>query len=220
MQMQQKEGLAQQNLVGTLKSNTSFSTFINAIDKAGLTASLDGTEQYTLFAPTDEAFSALPAGTLDRLLQPANKDELASLVNYHLVSGRKTTADVGRWQSARTVQGQAAPIKVAEGTLSVGGAHVTRPDIMARNGVIHGIDKVNIPGSQTSLRVGCNGMPAAGRNPRRFFLHQHCRGRRTRLTHRRALPQDGVSRRPDLARKIAIRAQKREARRASHHKFK
>ena len=104
-----------------------------------------GTEQYTLFAPTDEAFSALPAGTLDRLLQPANKDELASLVNYHLVSGRKTTADVGKWQSARTVQGQAAPIKVAEGTLSVGGAHVTRPDIMARNGVIHGIDKVNIP---------------------------------------------------------------------------
>jgi len=75
--MQQKEGLAQQNLVGTLKSNTSFSTFINAIDKAGLTASLDGTEPPTLFAPTDEAFSALPAGTLDRLLQPANKDELA-----------------------------------------------------------------------------------------------------------------------------------------------
>ncbi len=145
MQMQQKEGLAQQNLVGTLKSNTSFSTFINAIEQAGLTASLDGAEQYTLFAPTDEAFSALPAGTLDRLLQPANKDELASLVNYHLVSGRKTTADVGKWQSARTVQGQAAPIKVAEGTLSVGGAHVTRPDIMARNGVIHGIDKVNIP---------------------------------------------------------------------------
>lgn len=148
MEMQQKEGLAQQNLVSTLKNNTSFSTFINAIDKAGLTASLDGTEQYTLFAPTDEAFSALPAGTLDRLLEPANKDELASLVNYHLVSGRKTTADVGKWQSARTVQGQAAPVKVTEGTVNIGDAKITRPDIMAKNGVIHGIDKVNLPESK------------------------------------------------------------------------
>lgn len=145
MEMQQKEGLAQQGLVDTLKDNKSFSTFINAIDKAGLTASLDGADQYTLFAPTDEAFSALPAGALDRLLQPANKDELAALVNYHLLSGRRTTADVGKWQSARTVQGQAAPVKVAEGKLSVGGAWITRPDILARNGVIHGIDKVNIP---------------------------------------------------------------------------
>jgi uncharacterized surface protein with fasciclin (FAS1) repeats len=148
MEMQQKEGVAQQNLVGTLKNNESFSTFINAIDKAGLTSSLDGAEQYTLFAPTDEAFSALPAGTLDRLLQPANKDELASLVNYHLVNGRKTTADVGKWQSARTVQGQTAPVRVAAGKLSIGGAQVTRPDIMARNGVIHGIDRVNIPESK------------------------------------------------------------------------
>ncbi len=134
--------------MGTLKNSESFSTFINAIDKAGLTSSLDGAGQYTLFAPTDEAFSALPAGTLDRLLQPANKDELASLVNYHLVNGRKTTADVGKWQAARTVQGQTAPVRVADGKLSIGSARVTRPDIMASNGVIHGIDKVNIPDSR------------------------------------------------------------------------
>lgn len=148
MEMQQKEGLGQQSLLGTLKSNKSFETFVNAIDKAGLTASLNGAEQYTLFAPTDAAFSALPAGTLDRLLEPANKDELASLVNYHLVSGRKTTADVGKWQAARTMHGQAAPVQVADGQLSIAGAQITRPDILAKNGVIHGIDKVNIPESK------------------------------------------------------------------------
>ena len=148
MEMQQKEGLVQQNLVGTLRSNNTFATFANAIDKAGLTASLNGSDQYTLFAPTDDAFSALPAGTLARLLEPSNKDELTALVNYHLVTGRKTTADVGKWKSARTVQGQGAPITVADGQLSIGGAHVVRPDIMARNGVIHGIDKVNIPESK------------------------------------------------------------------------
>ena len=148
MEMQQKEGLGQQSLLGTLKSNKSFETFANAIDKAGLAASLNGAEQYTMFAPTDEAFSALPAGTLDRLLEPANKDELASLVNYHLVSGRKMTADVGKWQAARTVQGQTAPVQLSDGQLSIAGAQVTRPDILAKNGVIHGIDKVNIPESK------------------------------------------------------------------------
>jgi uncharacterized surface protein with fasciclin (FAS1) repeats len=145
MEMQRKEELAQRNLLGTLRSNSTFGTFINAIDKAGLAASFTGTDQYTLFAPTDEAFSALPAGTLERLLEPGNKDELASLINYHVVTGRKTTTDVGKWQSARTVQGQNAPVEVAEGQLSIGGAQITRSDIMAKNGVIHVIDKVNIP---------------------------------------------------------------------------
>ena len=145
METQQKDGIVQQNLLGALKSNKSFGTFANAIDKAGLTASLNTADQYTLFAPTDEAFSALPAGTLDRLLEPANKDELASLVNFHLVSGRKTVADVGKWQEARTVNGQQAPIQNADGQLSIGGAQITLPDITAKNGVIHGIDKVNIP---------------------------------------------------------------------------
>jgi len=145
MERQQKEDIAQRNLLGTLRSNSTFGTFINAINKAGLAASLTGTEQYTLFAPTDEAFSALPAGTLERLLEPDNKDELTSLINYHVVTGRKTTSDVGKWQSARTVHGQNAPVEVGEGKLSIGGAQITQSDIMAKNGVIHVIDKVNIP---------------------------------------------------------------------------
>lgn len=145
METQQKENPAQRNLLGTLRSNSTFGTFIKAIDKAGLAASLTGTEQYTLFAPTDEAFAALPAGMLERLLEPANKNELASLINYHLVSGHKTTKDFGQWTAARTLQGQHAPVVVAQGTLSIGGAQITESDIMAKNGVIHVIDKVNIP---------------------------------------------------------------------------
>ena len=145
MEMQQKEGIVQQNLLSALKSNKSFGTFVNAINVAGLTPIFDRTDQYTLFAPTDEAFSALPAGALDRLLEPANKDELASLVNYHLVSGRKTMADMGKWEFARTVNGQKAPIQNADGHLTIGEAQVTQPDITAKNGIIHGIDKVNIP---------------------------------------------------------------------------
>lgn len=148
MEMQQKDGIVQQNLLSALKSSRSFGTFAHAIDKAGLTESLNTTDQYTLFAPTDEAFSALPAGLLSRLLEPANKDELASLVNYHLVSGRKTVSDVGKWEAARTVNGQKAPIQHDDGQVSIGGAHITLPDITAKNGMIHGIDKVNIPDSK------------------------------------------------------------------------
>jgi uncharacterized surface protein with fasciclin (FAS1) repeats len=148
MEMQQKDGVVQQNLLAALKSNKSFGTFVTAIDKAGLSESLNSTNQFTLFAPTDEAFSALPAGKLASLLETANKDELASLVNYHLVSGRKTVADVGKWEVARTVNGQQAPIQNTDGQVSIGGARITQPDIIAKNGMIHGIDKVNIPDSK------------------------------------------------------------------------
>ena len=145
MEMRQKEGIVQQNLLGALKSNRMFGTFVNAIDVADLSASLRGHEQYTLFAPTDEAFSALPVGTLDRLLRPEHRDELTSLVNYHLVRGRKTVADVRKWHSARTMQGQEAPVQTNDGQLTIGRARITQPDIVANNGMIHGIDKVNVP---------------------------------------------------------------------------
>ncbi|TXI02309.1 MAG: hypothetical protein E6Q76_15640, partial [Rhizobium sp.] len=101
----------EQNLVGTLQNNTSFGIFSNAIEKAGLRETLAGDTQHTVFAPTDEAFGKLPSGTMDRLMKPENKDELAALVNYHLVNGHRTSADVGRWDAARTVNGQSAPIK-------------------------------------------------------------------------------------------------------------
>lgn len=135
----------EQNLIGTLQNNKTFAIFSNAVDKAGLNSVLAGATQHTVFAPTDEAFGKLPGGTMDRLLKPENKEELAALVNYHLVNGRRSTVDVGRWDAARTVNGQPAPIQLSSNKLTIDGARVTTPDILASNGIIHGIDKVNIP---------------------------------------------------------------------------
>ncbi len=136
------------NLVDTAAANGSFKTFGKAIDRAGMTDALRGTGPFTVFAPTDAAFEKLPAGKLDSLFKPENKEELVSLLNYHVVSGRKTAADVGKWEAARTVNGQAAPIVLDNDQLSIDGALVTSADIGSSNGVIHGIDKVNIPTKQ------------------------------------------------------------------------
>ena len=149
MEMLQKRGLSQENLLGTMRSKNAYRTFTYAIEKAMLTASLIGSEQYTLFAPTDEAFRQLPHGMLDRLLRPENRDELAAIVTYHMVIGSRTTADIRKWDAALTLHGQAASITISSGQLHINGAQITRPDIMAGNGVIHGIDRVNIPETET-----------------------------------------------------------------------
>lgn len=136
------------NLVDTAAANGSFKTFGKAIDRAGMADTLRGAGPFTVFAPTDAAFEKLPAGKLDNLFKPENKEELVSLLNYHVVSGRKTVADVGKWDAARTVNGQSAPIVFANDQVSIDGALVTSADIGSSNGVIHGIDKVNIPTKQ------------------------------------------------------------------------
>jgi uncharacterized surface protein with fasciclin (FAS1) repeats len=136
------------NLVDTAAANGSFKTFGKAIDRAGMSDTLRGAGPFTVFAPTDAAFEKLPAGKLDNLFKPENKEELVSLLNYHVVSGRKTVADVGKWESARTVNGQPAPITLTNDQVSIDGALVTSADIGSSNGVIHGIDKVNIPTKQ------------------------------------------------------------------------
>jgi uncharacterized surface protein with fasciclin (FAS1) repeats len=136
------------NLLDTAAANGSFKTFGKAIERAGMSETLRGVGPYTVFAPTDSAFEKLPAGKLDNLFKPENKEELVSLLNYHLVSGRKTVADIGKWESARTVNGQPAPITVANDKVSIDGAQVTSADISSSNGVIHAIDKVNIPTKQ------------------------------------------------------------------------
>lgn len=136
------------NLVDTAAANDSFKTFSKAVESAGLADTLRGTGPFTVFAPTDAAFAKLPSGRLDNLLKPENKDELTSLLNYHVLNGRKTAADVGKWESARTVNGQQAPIKMVDGKLTIDGAQLTTADIGTSNGLIHGIDKVNIPTKQ------------------------------------------------------------------------
>jgi uncharacterized surface protein with fasciclin (FAS1) repeats len=134
------------NVLDTAAANGSFKTFGIAVEKAGLSEKLRGPGPFTVFAPTDDAFKLLPAGRMDTLFKPENKEELASLVNYHVVSGRKSAEEIGKWENAKTVGGQSAPIKLTEGKVSIDGAHVTSADIASSNGIIHGIDKVNVPG--------------------------------------------------------------------------
>lgn len=133
------------NLVDTAAANGSFKTFGKAIERAGMSDILRGTGPFTIFAPTDAAFENLPTGKLDSLFKDENKDELVSLLNYHIVSGRKSLADVGKWEAARTVNGQSAPITMTKDKVSIDGAMVTSADLGSSNGILHGIDKVNIP---------------------------------------------------------------------------
>ena len=134
-----------QNIVDTAAANGSFKTFGKALERAGMSDTLRGTGPFTVFAPTDAAFDKMPAGRLETLFQPAHKEELVSLLNYHVLKGSKLVADIGKWASARTINGKEAPIMLTGDQVSVDGAQITSPDIATSNGVIHGIDKVNVP---------------------------------------------------------------------------
>jgi len=141
----QSNNRSTQNLVDAAAANGTFKTFGKAIEKAALGDTLRGPGPFTVFAPTDAAFEKLPPGKLEHLFKPENKEELVGVLNYHVLKGQKSAADIGKWDSARTVQGQSAPIKLADGKVSIDGANVTVADIASSNGVIHGIDKVNMP---------------------------------------------------------------------------
>ena len=126
------------------KSN--LKTLVTAIEAADLTETLMNGGPFTIFAPTDEAFAALPEGTLDDPLKPENKDALANILTYHVVPGKVMAYEVFKLRSAATVNGEEVTITNDEG-IKVDDANVTRFDIMAKNGVIHTIDKVMIPNS-------------------------------------------------------------------------
>ena len=134
-----------QNIVDAAAANGSFKTFGKALERAGMSDTLRGTGPFTVFAPTDAAFDKMPSGRLETLFQPGHKEELVSLLNYHVLNGRKLVADIGKWASAKTINGKDAVIKMTGDQVSVDGARITSPDIATSNGVIHGIDKVNVP---------------------------------------------------------------------------
>lgn len=139
-------GAAQgKNLLDTAAAKGSFGTFAKAVEHAGLTDTLRGIGPFTVFAPTDAAFAKLPPGKLDTLMKPENKGELSSILKYHVLAGRKSVADMGKWEAAKTVNGQSAAIKMTDGKFSIDGARVTEGDIASSNGVIHGIDQVILP---------------------------------------------------------------------------
>jgi uncharacterized surface protein with fasciclin (FAS1) repeats len=106
---------------------------------------LKGKGPLTVFAPTDEAFAKLPAGTVENLLKPENKDKLTAILTYHVVPGRVTAGEVVNLSSAKTVNGRSLSINTSDGNVMVDNARVTATDIMASNGVIHVIDSVVLP---------------------------------------------------------------------------
>jgi uncharacterized surface protein with fasciclin (FAS1) repeats len=129
------------NILETAAQAGSFKTLGTAVAAAGLTETLDGTGPFTVFAPTDAAFAALPEGTVANLLKPENKAQLAALLTYHVLPGKVSAKDVGAMHEAKTVQGAMLPITSTDG-VHVKGSKVTKADIQASNGVIHVIDKV------------------------------------------------------------------------------
>ena len=133
------------NIVDTAVEAKSFATLAKALTAADLVETLEGPGPFTVFAPTDEAFAKLPAGTLDDLLKPENKDKLRRILTYHVVPGEVRAADVVKLQSAKAVSGDTIRVKVDGGKVHVDGANVTKTDIQASNGVIHVIDTVMLP---------------------------------------------------------------------------
>ena len=136
------------DIVDTAVAADGFETLVAAVKAAGLVDTLKGDGPFTVFAPTDEAFGKLPAGTLDDLLKPENKDKLTSILTYHVVSGKVMAADVVKLESAKTVQGAEVAIAVEGSEVKVDGANVTATDIECSNGVIHVIDAVILPESE------------------------------------------------------------------------
>lgn len=133
------------NIVEVAVENGSFTTLVAAVKAAGLAETLSGKGPFTVFAPTDAAFAKLPAGTVEALL--ADKEKLASILTYHVVSGKVSAAKVikGRGAKPKTVNGQALDITVKGGKVYVNGAQVIIADVKASNGVIHVIDAVVLP---------------------------------------------------------------------------
>ena len=132
-----------QTVMDLARANPNFSTLVTAIDEAGLNETLAGAGPYTVFAPTNEAFDALPPGTLDALLQ--DREQLTSVLTYHVAAGRFTSDNLTATKVVRTVQGENVNVTAEAGRVRVDGAMVTQADIQGSNGVIHVIDAVMLP---------------------------------------------------------------------------
>lgn len=132
------------DIVDTAVGAGSFGTLVAAVQAAGLVDTLKGDGPFTVFAPTDAAFAALPAGTVEELLKPENKDKLTAILTYHVVAGKVMSGDLSDGLSAATVNGANITIRTMGG-VTVNGANVTQADIEASNGVIHVIDAVILP---------------------------------------------------------------------------
>lgn len=131
-------------IVEIAAANDTFATLVTAVKAAGLVETLSGEGPFTVFAPTDEAFAALPEGTVETLLKPENKDKLVKILTYHVVSGAVTSDQVKPGQ-VTTVEGSPIEVKVQDGAVMINGAKVIATDVKASNGVIHVINQVILP---------------------------------------------------------------------------
>jgi len=132
------------DIVDTAVGAGTFTTLVAAVEAAGLVETLKGPGPFTVFAPTDAAFAALPAGTVEDLLKPENKDKLVSILTYHVLPAKVMSTDLSEGLKAATVQGKEVTITL-EGGPKVNGATISGPDVEASNGVIHVIDAVILP---------------------------------------------------------------------------
>ena len=135
---------ARKNLV-EVAGDAGFDTLMAAVKAADLVETFQGPGPFTVFAPTDEAFARLPKDTLEKLLKPKNKQKLADILTYHVISGRVTAEEAFGLKAAVTVQGDALKIRVKQDTLKINDATVTAADVEATNGIIHVIDTVLLP---------------------------------------------------------------------------
>jgi len=133
-----------ENIVEIASGNKDFSTLVAAVVAAGLAETLSGNGPFTVFAPTNEAFAKLPAGTVEELLKPENKEKLAAILTYHVVSGKVMSKDLSNGQKAKTVNGQEVVVTIEDG-VKIDTAAVVTADLEASNGVIHVIDSVIMP---------------------------------------------------------------------------
>lgn len=140
----EKSDKPKENIVQVASAAGSFNTLVAAVTAAGLVETLSGDGPFTVFAPTDEAFAKLPAGTVENLLKPENKNQLIAILTYHVVPAKVKAADVQTGE-APTVNGAKLQLNKSEAGVKVNNANVTAADVAASNGVIHVVDTVLIP---------------------------------------------------------------------------
>lgn len=138
----------QMTIVEVAAGNKDFSTLVAAVKAAGLVETLSGKGPFTVFAPTNAAFEALPEGTVATLLKPENKQKLTDVLTYHVVAGKVMAADVVKLDEAKTVLGQPVTITAGDAGVMVNKSKVVKTDIVCKNGVIHVIDAVLLPAAK------------------------------------------------------------------------
>ncbi len=143
-----KQQMAKADIVDTAVSAGKFNTLVAAVQAADLVDTLKSPGPFTVFAPTDEAFDKLPAGTVETLLKPENKDKLIQILTYHVVSGKVMSSDIaGKKLDAGSVEGSKLTINAQDGGVMINDASVVAADVESSNGVIHIIDTVLLPKS-------------------------------------------------------------------------